>query len=173
MEHEEAPGHLWYIRYPVDGSDESLIVATTRPETMLGDTAVAVNPEDKRYLHLIGKYAVLPLVGRKLKIIGDPIVAMDFGTGALKVTPSHDLTDFELSLRHGLEHVTIMDTNGRINENGIHFKGMDRYECRKAIVEELEAARFPGQDRAVCAGAGPMLSLQGRGGTTYFANSGS
>ena len=142
VEHEEAPGHLWHIRYPVDGSDESLIVATTRPETMLGDTAVAVNPEDKRYLHLIGKYAVLPLVGRKLKIIGDPIVAMDFGTGALKVTPSHDLTDFELSLRHGLEHVTIMDTNGRINENGIHFKGMGRYECRKAIVEELEAQGF-------------------------------
>ncbi len=142
VEHEESPGHLWYIRYPVDGSGESLIVATTRPETMLGDTAVAVNPEDKRYLHLIGEYAVLPLVGRKLKIIGDPIVAMDFGTGALKVTPSHDLTDFELSLRHGLEHLTIMDTNGRINENGIHFKGMGRYECRKAIVEELEEQGF-------------------------------
>ena len=142
VEHEEAPGHLWHIRYPVDESGESLIVATTRPETMLGDTAVAVNPEDKRYLHLIGKYAVLPLVGKKLKIIGDPIVAMDFGTGALKVTPSHDLTDFELSLRHGLEHVTIMDTNGRINENGIHFKGMGRYECRKAIVQELEEKGF-------------------------------
>lgn len=142
VEHEEAPGHLWYIRYPVEGSDESLIVATTRPETMLGDTAVAVNPEDKRYAHLVGKYAILPLVGRKLKIVADPIVAMDFGTGALKVTPSHDMTDFEISLRHGLEHVTIMDTNGLINENGAHFKGMDRYECRKAIVKELEEKGF-------------------------------
>ncbi len=142
VEHEEAPGHLWHIRYPVEGSDESLIVATTRPETMLGDTAVAVNPEDKRYVHLVGKYAILPLVGRKLKIVADPIVAMDFGTGALKVTPSHDMTDFEISLRHGLEHVTIMDTNGRINENGIHFKGMDRYECRKAIVKELQEKGF-------------------------------
>ena len=82
------------------------------------------------------------MVGRKLKIIGDPIVAMDFGTGALKVTPSHDMTDFELSLRHGLEHITIMDTNGRINENGIHFKGMDRYESRKAIVKELDEKGF-------------------------------
>ncbi|HTY26065.1 MAG TPA: valine--tRNA ligase [Desulfomonilaceae bacterium] len=138
VEHEEAAGSLWYIRYPVEGSDEALIVATTRPETMLGDTAVAVNPDDKRYSHLVGKFAILPLVVRKLKIIADPVVAMDFGTGALKVTPSHDLTDFELSLRHGLERVTIMDNYGFINENGLHFKGMDRYECRDAIVEELK-----------------------------------
>jgi valyl-tRNA synthetase len=138
VEHEDVPGHLWHIRYPVENSDEALVVATTRPETMLGDTAVAVNPEDERYAHLVGKYAILPLVGRRLKIIADPVVATDFGTGALKVTPSHDLTDFELSLRHDLDHVTIMDSNGRINENGIHFTGMDRYECRKAIVKELE-----------------------------------
>ncbi len=138
VEHEEAAGNLWYIRYPVEDSDEALIVATTRPETMLGDTAVAVNPDDKRYSHLVGKFAILPLVGRKLKIIADPVVAMDFGTGALKVTPSHDLTDFELSLRHGLERVTIMDYYGFINENGLHFKGMDRYQCRDAIVEELK-----------------------------------
>ncbi len=138
VEHEDAAGHLWHIRYPVENSDEALVVATTRPETMLGDTAVAVNPSDDRYSHLVGKYAILPLVGRRLKIIADPIVATDFGTGALKVTPSHDLTDFELSMRHDLERVTIMDSSGRINENGIHFKGMDRYECRRAIVKELE-----------------------------------
>ena len=138
VEHEEAAGNLWHIRYPVEDSDEALIVATTRPETMLGDTAVAVNPDDKRYSHLVGKFAILPLVGRRLKIIADPIVAMDFGTGALKVTPSHDLTDFELSMRHDLERVTIMDNYGRINENGIHFAGMDRYECREAIVKELD-----------------------------------
>jgi valyl-tRNA synthetase len=138
VEHQDAAGHLWHIRYPVEDSDESLVVATTRPETMLGDTAVAVNPDDPRYLHLIGKNALLPLVGRKLKIIADPVVSMDFGTGALKVTPSHDMTDFELSNRHNLERVTVMDSVGRINENGIHFQGMDRYECRKAIVEELD-----------------------------------
>ncbi len=138
VEHNEAPGNLWHIKYPVEGSDEYLVVATTRPETMLGDTAVAVNPSDPRYAHLVGKTAILPLVGRKLRIIGDPIVAMDFGTGALKVTPSHDLTDFELSLRHDLEHVTIMDSNAVINSNGIHFAGLDRYECRKQIVKELK-----------------------------------
>jgi len=137
VEHTDSAGHLWHIRYPVEDSSESLIVATTRPETMLGDTAVAVNPNDERYKHLIGKNAILPLVGRRLKIIADPIVAMDFGTGALKVTPSHDLTDFELSIRHNLDRVTIMDSSGRINENGIHFFGQDRFECRKAIVKEL------------------------------------
>lgn len=142
VEHEDASGSLWHIRYPIEDSDEAVVVATTRPETMLGDTAVAVNPNDSRYSHLIGKQAILPLVGRKLKIIGDPIVAMDFGTGALKVTPSHDLTDFELSVRHDLDRVTVMDFHGRINERGIHFKGMDRYECRKAIVKELEEKGF-------------------------------
>jgi valyl-tRNA synthetase len=142
VEHEDAKGNLWLIKYPVENSDEYLVVATTRPETMLGDTAVAVNPSDERYTHLVGKYAILPLVGRRLRIIADPVVAMEFGTGALKVTPSHDLTDFELSLRHNLEHVTIMDFNGRINENGIHFKGLDRYDARKAVVQELEEKGF-------------------------------
>jgi len=140
--HEDVPGKLWHIRYPVEDSDESLVVATTRPETMLGDTAVAVNPEDTRYQHLIGKYAVLPLVGRRLIIIGDPVVSVEFGTGALKVTPAHDLTDFELSLRHDLERVTVMDSSGCINENGIHFRGMDRYKCREAILEELDRKGF-------------------------------
>ncbi|MCX5862327.1 MAG: valine--tRNA ligase [Desulfomonile sp.] len=142
VEHEDASGNLWYVRYDVYGSDESLIVATTRPETMLGDTAVAVNPDDGRYCRLIGKSAVLPLVGRMLSIIGDPIVDPEFGTGALKVTPSHDLTDFELSIRHNLERITIMDNHGRINENGIHFRGMERYECRTAIVKELDQKGF-------------------------------
>jgi valyl-tRNA synthetase len=142
VEHEDAPGHLWLIRYPVEDSDEALTVATTRPETMLGDTAVAVNPKDERYRHLIGRNAILPLVGRKLTIIGDPIVDTEFGTGALKVTPAHDLTDFELSLKHDLERVTVMDYHGRINERGIHFNGMDRYQCREAIVQELEREGF-------------------------------
>ncbi len=138
VEHEQSQGSLWMIRYPVEDSKESLVVATTRPETMLGDTAVAVNPEDNRFNHLIGKRAILPLVGRKMIIIGDSAVDMEFGTGALKVTPSHDLTDFEMSQRHDLERVTIMDYHGRINENGVHFKGMNRYKCRKAIVKELK-----------------------------------
>lgn len=138
VEHHDVPGHLWFIRYPIENSPEFVTVATTRPETMLGDTGVAVNPADDRYKHLIGKYAILPLVGRRLRIIGDPVVSMELGTGALKVTPSHDMTDFELSLRHDLEHITIMDFNGHINENGIHFQGMDRNDCRKAIVKELQ-----------------------------------
>jgi len=142
VEHEDSSGSLWFIRYPVDGTDRHVTVATTRPETMLGDTAVAVNPADPRYNDLIGKFAVLPLVGRKLVIIGDPIVDVNFGTGALKVTPSHDVTDFELSMKHSLERVTVMDFQGRMNENGIHFSGMDRYECRKAVVKELEQKGF-------------------------------
>ncbi len=142
VEHEDAQGNLWLIRYPVEDSDEVLTVATTRPETMLGDTAVAVNPADDRYKHLIGKHAVLPLVERRLIIIGDPVVDLEFGTGALKVTPSHDVTDFELSVRHNLDRVTVMDSEGRINGDGIHFQGMDRYECRKAIVKELEEKGF-------------------------------
>ncbi len=109
---------------------------------MLGDTAVAVNPEDPRYKHLIGKIAILPLVGRKLKIIGDPIVSMEFGTGALKVTPSHDVTDFELSQRHQLDHMTIMDSNAYINKFGGQFQGMERYEARKAVVAQLQEQGF-------------------------------
>ncbi|MGO8820822.1 MAG: valine--tRNA ligase, partial [Desulfomonilaceae bacterium] len=142
VEHQETQGWLWHIRYRIENSDDYLVVATTRPETMLGDTAVAVNPTDPRYTAHIGKFVILPLVGRRLKIIADPIVAMDFGTGALKVTPSHDLTDFELSIRHDLERVTIMDANARINERGMHFFGLDRYECRKRIVAELEEKGF-------------------------------
>jgi len=142
VEHEDSAGSLWFIKYPLDRSDKHITVATTRPETMLGDTAVAVNPSDPRYAELVGRYAVLPLVGRKLIIIGDPIVDQHFGTGALKVTPSHDLTDFELARRHDLEHVTVMDFHGKINGNGIHFVGMDRYECRKAIERELEEKGF-------------------------------
>lgn len=142
VEHQETPGSLWHIRYHLENSDKYMVVATTRPETMLGDTAVAVNPNDPRYSSYIGQYAILPLVGRRLRIIGDPVVAMDFGTGALKVTPSHDLTDFELSMRHDLERVTIMDSNARINEMGIHFCGLDRYECREKIVAELQTKGF-------------------------------
>ena len=142
VEHEETQGSLWHIRYPIENSDEYLVVATTRPETMLGDTALAVNPADPRYASFVGKHAILPLVGRRLKIIADPIVAMDFGTGALKVTPSHDLTDFELSIRHDLDRVTIMDSNAKINDRGIHFSGLGRYECRERIVSELQDKGF-------------------------------
>jgi valyl-tRNA synthetase len=142
VDHEDAPGNLWHIRYPIEDSDEYLVVATTRPETMLGDTAVAVNPDDERFKRHIGKHAVLPLVGRRLKIIGDNVVDKEFGAGALKVTPAHDLTDFEISLRHGLPRVSIMDTSGVINENGLHFRGMERFECRKAVVEQLEKEGF-------------------------------
>ena len=142
VEHEETQGSLWHIRYPIENSDEYLVVATTRPETMLGDTALAVNPADPRYASYVGKHAILPLVGRRLKIIADPIVAMDFGTGALKVTPSHDLTDFELSIRHDLDRVTIMDSNAKINDSGIHFCGLGRYECREKIVSELQDKGF-------------------------------
>jgi valyl-tRNA synthetase len=142
VDHEDAQGNLWHIRYPIEGTDECLIVATTRPETMLGDTAVAVNPQDERYKNHIGKYAILPLIGRRLKIVGDPVVDKEFGTGALKVTPAHDLTDFEISVRHALPRVNVMDTSGVINENGASFCGMERFECRKAIVAQLEREGF-------------------------------
>ncbi|MGC8657721.1 MAG: valine--tRNA ligase [Desulfomonilaceae bacterium] len=142
VEHHETQGSLWHIKYQIEDSDEFLVVATTRPETMLGDTAVAVNPADPRYSAYIGKHAILPIVGRKLRIIADPIVAMDFGTGALKVTPSHDLTDFELSVKHNLDRVTIMDADAKINELGLRFQGLDRYACREQIIAELQEKGF-------------------------------
>ncbi|MGA1846017.1 valine--tRNA ligase [Deferribacter abyssi] len=138
VEYEDKEGALYYIYYPVEHSDEKLLIATTRPETMLGDTAVAVNPNDDRYKHLIGKYVILPIVGRRLPIIADEYVDMEFGTGALKVTPAHDPNDFELGKKYGLEEINVMDDSGIINENGGKFKGLDRFEARKRIVEELK-----------------------------------
>lgn len=137
VEHKELPGNFWHIKYQIDGSEEFLVVATTRPETYFGDTAVAVHPEDGRYRHLIGKYAVLPLVERKIPIIADEYVERDFGTGCVKITPCHDPNDFEVGKRHHLEQVLVIDDYGKMNENAGHYRGMDRYECRRALVEEL------------------------------------
>ncbi|MBD3234285.1 MAG: valine--tRNA ligase [candidate division Zixibacteria bacterium] len=138
LERNDKQGHLWHIRYKIKGSDDYLIIATTRPETMLGDTGVAVNPHDERYKRFIGKSAILPLMDREIPIIADSYVDMEFGTGALKVTPAHDANDFEIGLRHELETVNVMNTDGTINENGGKFQGMDRYDARKKIVAELD-----------------------------------
>ena len=143
VEHEPRPGHLYHIKYPLaDGSGE-LIVATTRPETMLGDTAVAVNPDDDRFNHLIGKEAVLPLVGRKLPIIGDKYVDMEFGTGCLKVTPAHDMNDWELGRKHGLEVLPILDEDGNVNENAPErYRGLHKEEARTVICTDLKDQGF-------------------------------
>lgn len=137
----EVKGHMYYIRYPIEGQTERFItIATTRPETMLGDTAIVVNPEDERYKDLIGKFAVLPLVGRLIKIIADDYVDMELGTGAMKVTPAHDFNDFEIGRRHGLEMINILDIHAHINDSApSEYRGMDRYDARKKILQELEA----------------------------------
>ena len=137
VEYKDMPGHFWHIRYPIEDSDEEFIIATTRPETMLGDTGVAVHPDDERYQHLVGKNAILPLVGRKLPIVADEYVELGFGTGAVKMTPCHDPNDYEVGLRHNLEQVQCIDEDARII-NGGKYNGMDRYEARKAIVADLE-----------------------------------
>jgi len=137
-EHRDMDGKLWHIKYPLeDNKNEYLVVATTRPETMLGDVAVAVNPKDKRYKHLIGKNAILPILNRPLKIVADDAVDMKFGTGCLKITPAHDPNDFAIARRHGLEAINVMNEDATINEIGKEYEGMDRYECREAILEEL------------------------------------
>ena len=137
VEYKDMPGHFWHIRYPVENSDEEFIIATTRPETMLGDTGVAVHPDDERYKHLVGKNAILPLVGRKLPIVADEYVELGFGTGAVKMTPCHDPNDYEVGLRHNLEQIQCIDEDARII-NGGKYDGLDRYEARKAIVADLE-----------------------------------
>ena len=137
VEYEEKPGHLWHLRYPLaDGSGE-VVVATTRPETMLGDTGVAVNPADERYKDIVGKTCILPLVGRQIPIVADEYVDMAFGTGCVKMTPCHDPNDFEVGLRHDLEQILVIDDNGRII-NGGKYNGLDRYEARKVILQDLE-----------------------------------
>ena len=137
--HEERPGHLWYIRYPVVGSSECVVVATTRPETMLGDTAVAVNPQDERYEHLIGKNVLLPLMNREIPVIADEMVDREFGTGAVKITPAHDPNDFEAGRRHKLAEIDVMTDGGKMNANAGAYAGMDRFAARKRIVEDLQA----------------------------------
>ncbi len=139
VEHKETDGHLWYIKYPLEDSDEFLVVGTTRPETMLGDTAVAIHPDDGRYRHLKGKRAILPFLDRRLEIVFDDWVDPEFGTGAVKVTPAHDPNDFEIARRHGLAAVQVIDEQGRMTgEAGQEFEGLDRFECRRRIVERLE-----------------------------------
>ena len=138
VEYQEQAGHFWHIKYPIVGCDEHLIFATTRPETMLGDTAVAVNPNDERYKHLIGKTVMLPLMNREIPIVADDYVDMEFGTGVVKITPAHDPNDFEVGKRHNLPEINVMNDDATINKNGGKFEGMDRYEARAAIVKELD-----------------------------------
>ena len=138
VEYVDKPGHLWYIRYPLADGSGDIVVATTRPETMMGDTGVAVNPEDEKFKHLIGKKCILPIMNREIPIVGDEYCEIGFGTGAVKMTPAHDPNDFEVGLRHNLEVIRVIADNGTINENGGKYNGMDRYECRKAIVKDLE-----------------------------------
>ena len=138
VEYQDKPGHLWYIRYPLTDGSGDLVVATTRPETMMGDTGVAVNPEDERFKHLVGKTCILPIMNREIPIVADEYVELGFGTGAVKMTPAHDPNDFEVGLRHNLETIRVLDDNGVVNANGGKYEGMDRYECRQAIVKDLE-----------------------------------
>jgi len=138
VEYDEKEGHFWYIKYPVKDSDEFVTVATTRPETMLGDTAVAVNPEDERYQGLIGKTVILPLMNREIPVIADAYVDKDFGTGVVKITPAHDPNDFEVGLRHNLPQINVMNEDATMNEAAGKYAGMDRYEARKQIVRDLE-----------------------------------
>jgi len=142
VEHEEKPGAFWHVKYPIVDGEGYLEIATTRPETMVADSAVAVNPNDERYKHLIGKFCKLPLFDRELPIIGDDYVEMDFGTGALKVTPAHDPNDFEIGLRHNLEQINGMNDDATMNEVAGKYEGMDRFACRKAIVKDLEAEGY-------------------------------
>ena len=139
VEYEEQAGHFWHIKYPVKDSDEFVVIATTRPETLLGDTAVAVNPEDERYAHLVGKTLILPLINKEIPVIADSYVDKDFGTGCVKITPAHDPNDFEVGLRHNLPQVRIMDDNAIMNDNAAQYKGLDRYEARKKMVADLES----------------------------------
>ncbi|MDY3846352.1 MAG: valine--tRNA ligase [Eubacteriales bacterium] len=138
VEYSEQPGFFWHIKYPIKGEDGYVEIATTRPETMFGDTAVAVNPNDEENKHLIGKTLILPIVGRELPVVGDEYVEIGFGTGCVKITPAHDPNDFEVGKRHNLEVIRVMNDDATLNHYAGKFEGMDRYECRKALVEELD-----------------------------------
>lgn len=139
VEHEEQAGHFWHIKYPIKDSDEFVIIATTRPETLFGDTAVAVNPDDERYKDLIGKSLILPLVGREIPVIADEYVDKEFGTGCVKITPAHDPNDFEVGKRHNLEQIKVLNDDATMNAHAGKYEGMDRYECRKAMIADLDA----------------------------------
>ena len=142
VDYAEESGHFWHIKYFVEGTERALVVATTRPETMFGDTAVAVNPKDKRYKDLIGKNVILPVVNKPIPVVGDEHADMEFGTGVVKITPAHDPNDFEVGLRHNLPVVRVMNDDGTMNEGAGKFAGLDRYECRKQLVKELEEGGY-------------------------------
>ena len=143
VEYQDKPGSFWHLRYPIKGEEgRFVIVATTRPETMLGDTGVAVNPNDDRYKDLVGKTCILPLVGREMPIVADEYVDMEFGTGCVKMTPAHDPNDFEVGLRHDLESIRVLDDEGKVVEGYGRYSGLDRYEARKAIVQDLEEGGY-------------------------------
>lgn len=140
--HKEVNSKLYYVRYQIEGTNDWITIATTRPETILGDTAICVNPNDARYANLVGKNAIVPIVNRAIPIIADDYVDMEFGTGCLKITPAHDINDNEIGRRHKLETIDILNADGTLNENGLHFKGMDRFDARKAFAKELEGNDF-------------------------------
>ena len=142
VEYVDKPGHLWHIRYPLADGTGEVVVATTRPETMLGDTGVCVNPNDERYTHIVGKKVILPLVNKEIPVVADDYAEMEFGTGCVKMTPAHDPNDFEVGLRHNLEVIRVLNDNGVVNEFGGKYEGMDRYDARKAIVADLEAGGY-------------------------------
>ncbi len=142
VEYVDKPGHLWHIRYPLADGTGEVIVATTRPETMLGDSGVCVNPNDERYRHIVGKKVILPLVGKEIPVVADDYAEMEFGTGCVKMTPAHDPNDFEVGQRHDLEVIRVLDDHGKINALGGKYAGMDRYEARKQIVADLEAGGY-------------------------------
>jgi len=142
VEYVDKPGHLWHIRYPLADGTGDVVVATTRPETMLGDTGVCVNPNDERYAHIVGKKVILPLVNKEIPIVADDYAEMEFGTGCVKMTPAHDPNDFEVGLRHNLEVIRVLDDNGKVNALGGKYEGLDRYDARKQIVADLEAGGY-------------------------------
>ncbi|OPJ56390.1 valine--tRNA ligase [Alkalithermobacter paradoxus] len=142
VEHEEKGGYFYHFRYPIKDSDEFIEIATTRPETILGDTAVAVNPDDERYKHLIGKMVILPIAEREIPIVADDYVDMEFGSGAVKITPAHDPNDFEIAQRHSLPRINVMNEDGTMNDKCGKYSNMDRYECRKALVKDLDEAGY-------------------------------
>ena len=170
IEYEEQNGHFWHINYPVVDSDEVVEIATTRPETLLGDTAVAVNPKDERYVHLIGKKLRLPLVGREIPVVADDYVDMEFGTGCVKITPAHDPNDYQVGKRHNLPEIVVLEENGTVSEGYGKYSGLDRYEARKLMIKDLEeqgllvkvkehAHNVGTHDRCGCT-IEPMLSKQ-------------
>ncbi|MDY3780792.1 MAG: valine--tRNA ligase, partial [Candidatus Faecousia sp.] len=142
VEYVDKPGHLWHIRYPLEDGSGAVIVATTRPETMLGDSGVCVNPNDERYKDIVGKNVILPLLNKPIPVVADDYAEMEFGTGCVKMTPAHDPNDFEVGLRHNLEVIRVLDDEGKVNHLGGKYEGMDRYEARKAIVADLEAQGY-------------------------------